>query len=99
MLLPKQFYAGIEQFNRQEFFEAHETLEAVWKERKSPDRIFIQGVIQIAVGYHHLRSGNKQGARWLFKRGLAKIKPFQPTYEQVDVKELVDSVSCDLDSL
>jgi predicted metal-dependent hydrolase len=87
-----QFYKGIEQFNRQEFFEAHETLESVWKEHALPDRIFIQGIIQIAVGCHHLRNGNLQGATSLFKRGLSKIEPFKPSYEGVDVEKLFSSI-------
>jgi uncharacterized protein len=89
---PQKFYEGIEQFNRQEFFEAHETLESVWKERTLPDRIFIQGIIQIAVGCHHLRNGNLQGALSLFQRGLAKFEPFKPSYEKVDVEKLIDSI-------
>lgn len=91
--LPIKFYEGIEQFNRQEFFKAHETLESVWKDRKTSDRTFIQGIIQIAVGCHHLRNGNIAGATLLFRRGLAKLESFKPCYDRVDVEKFVNSTS------
>ena len=91
--LPEKFYRGVEQFNRQEFFEAHETLESVWKECKTPDRIFIQGIIQIAAGCHHFQHSNSEGARSLFYRGLAKIEPFKPVHKKVDVEMLIKATS------
>jgi uncharacterized protein len=90
--LPEQFYKGIKQFNRQEFFEAHETLESVWRGRKTPDRVFVQGIIQIAAGCHHLRNNNIEGARSLLGQGLAKLEPFSPTYAGMDVKSFIRSV-------
>lgn len=40
---------GIECFNQGEFFQCHEVLEAVWVGEKGPDRLFYQGLIQVAV--------------------------------------------------
>jgi uncharacterized protein len=90
--LPEKFYEGIEQFNRQEFFEAHETLELVWRERQEPDRIFIQGIIQITVACHHHKQGNLKGALSLFKRGLAKLEPFQPSYAGLNIEKLTTAI-------
>ena len=38
---PAALLEGIEQFNRQEFFEQHETLEAIWI--KEPDAVYLLG--------------------------------------------------------
>ena len=43
------FEQGIELFNRQEFFECHEVLEAVWTPARGPERLFLQGLIHFAA--------------------------------------------------
>jgi uncharacterized protein len=55
------------------FFEVHEVLEAVWKTRVGAERQALQGVIQIAVAYHHLAHGNLRGARSLLTEGRARL--------------------------
>lgn len=54
------------------FFEVHELLEPVWFQATEPARTALQGLIQIAVGFHHLENGNREGARSLLVLGLAK---------------------------
>lgn len=87
---------GIDEFNRQEFFECHETLEDLWRDQKEPERQFTQGVIQIAVGYYHLLRSNRAGARKLFARGLARISAFKPVYLTVRTAELASAVEATL---
>lgn len=87
---------GIDEFNRQEFFECHETLEDLWRDQKEPERQFTQGVIQIAVGYYHLLRSNRAGARKLFTRGLARITEFKPVYLTVNIEEFASAVSATL---
>ncbi len=94
--LPPELLKGIAEFNRQEFFECHETLEELWHGQPEPDRQFTQGVIQIAVGYYHLLRSNRAGARKLFQRGLARILPFQPSYLSLETTELASTVAATL---
>ena len=54
------------------FVEVHELLEPVWFRAAEPARTALQGLIQIAVGFHHLENGNREGARSLLVLGLAK---------------------------
>lgn len=63
------FRSGIELFNRQEFFAAHEVWEDVWRAAPIPERKFLQGLIQIAVAFHHYSTGNLVGAQSLLQRG------------------------------
>lgn len=79
---------GIEQFNRGEFFAAHETWESVWLEASGPDKIFLQGIIQIAAAFHHWRGGNAQGTLSLLRRGLDKLTIFPREYRGVCVDRL-----------
>ncbi|MGH9814956.1 MAG: DUF309 domain-containing protein [Candidatus Acidiferrales bacterium] len=71
---------GIEQFNRREFFECHESWEAVWLHAPEPDKTFLQGIIQVAAAFHHYLCGNRAGAESLMRRGLAKIARFPADY-------------------
>jgi hypothetical protein len=60
-------------WNERLFFEVHEVLEAVWKTAGGAARQALQGVIQIAVAYHHLAHGNVRGARSLLVEGRQRI--------------------------
>jgi hypothetical protein len=60
-------------WNARLFFEVHEVLEAVWKTAAGPLRQGLQGVIQVAVAYHHLAHDNPRGARTLMRDGRARL--------------------------
>ena len=55
------------------FFETHELLEPAWFKAAEPARTALQGLIQVAVGFHHLESGNRAGARSLLDLGVSKV--------------------------
>ena len=60
-------------FNAGLFFEAHEHLEASWRSQpKGPTRRFLQGIIQISVGFYHARRGSYDGAVNQLGKGLEK---------------------------
>lgn len=67
------FIKGVDEFNKKLFFECHETLEELWQGLTGDERELTQGIIQIAVGYHHLLRNNPVGALKLFKRGLSRV--------------------------
>ena len=60
------------------FFEVHEVLAEVWKTAAGEVRQALQGVIQIAVAYHHLAHGNLRGARALMTEGRARLHGVSP---------------------
>ena len=72
----KRWTKGIAQFNAGDYFECHETLESLWMEESGPDRLFLQGLIHLAVGLYHLKSGNRGGALSQLKKAAAKLKPY-----------------------
>ena len=55
------------------FFEVHELLEPIWFRAADPIRTALQGLIQVAVAFHHLENGNHEGARALLLEGVAKV--------------------------
>ncbi len=92
MPLPAAVLKGIAEFNRREFFEAHETLEDVWAEENGGLRIFYQGVIQIAVACCHVQRGNYEGAVHLFTKGVSKVRETASACPGIDATVLLGQV-------
>lgn len=86
---PPGFWTGIEEFNRGEFFECHETLEMIWMEEPGPIRELYQGILQIGVAFYHLALGRYRPARVLLERGTNYVRSFAPAYFGVDVARLI----------
>ena len=61
-------------FNRGEFFAAHELWEDVWRDLTGSDRTFVQGLIQIAAGLHHVQHGRPRPGARVIARGVAKLE-------------------------
>lgn len=61
-------------FNAGCYFEVHELLEPAWMEATDQGKVALQGLIQVAVGFHHLRSKNRDGARLLLAEGIDKLR-------------------------
>ena len=76
---------GIDLFNRGEYFEAHEFLEAAWNEDPGPARDLYQGLLQIAVAYLQIERGNHAGATKLFLRMWHWLDALPETCRGVDV--------------
>ena len=66
--LPPQAILGLELFNRGEYFEAHEALEAAWRAEQAPIRDLYRGILQAAVVYLHIRRRNYPGAIKVYLR-------------------------------
>lgn len=79
-------------FNHHLFFEVHEILEEQWKQEVGDERLFLQGLIQIAVAFHHLGNRNFRGAAALLHDGLAKITPYQPQFLDIEVRRFVEHI-------
>ena len=88
----EQFRRGIEEFNSGHFFECHDTLEDLWHETRGPDRLFLQGLIQVSVGFYHLTNRNFRGAVSQLTRGLDKLDKYRPRHRGVEVNPFLKEV-------
>ena len=70
------FRKGLEAFNSGHFYEAHEHWEEVWLQTLDPEKMFLQGLIQVAAAFHHYLRANRQGTLNLLHAGLTKIEQF-----------------------
>jgi predicted metal-dependent hydrolase len=87
------FVRGVAQFNERLFFECHETLEEIWSGVRGPSRDFFQGLIQVAVGFHHLGNDNRPGAIAVLRRALGRLERYPPRYAGVELAPLRDAVA------
>ena len=87
--LPDLALKGIEEFNRGEFYECHEYLEEAWMQEKRRVRFLYQGILQVGVGFYHLRNGNWRGATGLLRNGTLRLKEFEPETLGLDVARLI----------
>ena len=85
---PPALLAGVEQFNAGEYWECHETLEALWRAEPRPIRDLYQGILQIGVAFHHLRNDNMLGAIKMLRRGLPRLRDLPEVCQGVRVAEL-----------
>ena len=61
-------------FNAGRFFEAHEKWEEAWLGEEGRTKLLLQGLIQIAAGFHKARSGNGSAAMRLWEAGASKVR-------------------------
>jgi predicted metal-dependent hydrolase len=85
------FHKGIEEFNQQEFYACHDTLEEIWMDSVEPSKTFYQGILQIAVGCYHLSNNNWRGAVILLGEGTRKLREYEPDYFEIDVSNLIEN--------
>ncbi len=92
--LTPQMLKAFEQFNRGQYWEQHETLEEIWRaEPEASLKNFYKGIIQVGVGFYHLRRGNYRGVMKVLARGITYLKPYAPECCGVEVARLIQEAS------
>jgi predicted metal-dependent hydrolase len=97
--MPDRLHAGIIFFNAGRYFEAHEAWEDMWRETRGPLRFFYQGLVQAAVGLHHLGRGNLNGARAQLTKSLSKLEQYPATFSGIDNLRLTGDLRSVLESM
>jgi uncharacterized protein len=90
---------GLEAFNSSRFYDAHEHWEEVWLETPNPDKMFLQGLIQVAAAFHHYSRANLPGTRNLLLAGLLKLDCFPEVHGGLEIEALREAVREWLDAL
>jgi predicted metal-dependent hydrolase len=87
LLHNRDFSRGLELFNRAHFFDSHEALEDVWRSvpRGEPLRRHLQGMVQLAVAFHHQSTGNYVGARSVLERALRNLRGAERSFPALDL--------------
>jgi hypothetical protein len=83
---------AVAEWNAGRFFECHDTLEAAWQGLRGPPRDLFQGLIQAAVGFHHMGNGNRAGARTMFGRAIIRLAPYPERCAGLELGALRDAL-------
>ena len=97
---------GIALLRSGSYFEAHEELEDEWRVAPPEDRDFYQGLVHVAVAWHHAGRGNRPGCERQLEKAERRLRAYGPAHRGVDVasalaevaraRELVEAGSLDL---
>lgn len=88
----EKYLRGIDLFNQAEFFDAHELLEDVWRAAPSENKKFLQGLIQVAVAFHHYSTGNRVGMRSVLERAIKNLSQPAGSFGHIQLAPLLQSL-------
>jgi predicted metal-dependent hydrolase len=83
---------GLELIRAGDYFEAHEELEDEWREAPAAERDFLQGLVHVAVAWHHAGRGNRPGCERQLEKAARRLGPYRPLHRGVDVDEVLAGV-------
>lgn len=89
----KHFSTAVNQFNRHHFFECHDTLEDLWMEIRTSERLFFQGLLHVAVGFYHFENRNFKGCFSQLSKAEQKLSRFPDGYRGVGLTSLLTGAS------
>jgi uncharacterized protein len=82
------YQEGLDAFNSRRFYDAHEHWEEVWLATPHPEKMFLQGLIQVAAAFHHYSRANLEGTRNLLRAGLLKLDCFPEDHGGFEIEAL-----------
>jgi uncharacterized protein len=84
------YRTGFDLFNSGHFFDAHEVLEDVWRAlpHACAAKKHLQGLVQLAVAFHHESRGNLLGARSVLDRALRNLTGAEMSFPTLDLSQL-----------
>ena len=94
-----RFLKALELFNSSEWYFAHDVFEELWHENNGPERLTLQGLLQVAVAQVHLDNGNLNGATILFGEGLGRLRNNVTPDLGLDIESLCENVEIKLKML
>lgn len=89
----QEFEHGVSLFNAGKFWHAHEAWELIWQQHEEDERLFFQGLIQLAAAYHLLASKrNLRSMETNLAKAREKLAVFPEEYLGVAVAPLLQNV-------
>ena len=81
---------GLDLIGREEYFAAHEALEEAWRAAAAEERDFFQGLVHVAVAWHHARgTGRRIACERQLEKAARRLAPYAPVHRDLDVADLL----------
>ena len=90
---------AVRTYNAGHFLEAHELFELIWMTKGGADRIFYQGLVHVAMGFHYVLAGDFDRATAKLRRAAELLDDFAADYLGLDVETLRRSLTSCRDRL
>ena len=84
---------GLDLIRAGEYFEAHEELEDEWRDAPAVERDFLQGLVHVAVAWHHAGRDNPPGCERQLAKAARRLEPYRPSHRGVDVDAVLAQVA------
>jgi uncharacterized protein len=86
------FAEARELFNSERYWECHEVLEGIWRQKHVGEKRFLQGVILVCAAYVHHQKGEQSVALGVLKRASKQLDFPAPEYGGFNVEVLKRNV-------
>jgi len=86
------YQKGLEAFNSSHFYEAHEHWEEVWLKTPNPEKMFLQGLIQVTAAFHHWQRNNPLGTARLLQGALRRLEAYPASFGSISVALLCNDI-------
>jgi len=83
---------GIALYNSQQFWEAHEAWEVVWRRHAASWRLLLQGLIQMSAGFYQLRRQIYHGTVKHLRNARRKLVLFPDGFLGLNLGELIAGI-------
>lgn len=84
----KEALKGLQAFNRQAFYDAHEYFETAWRTSPLDERDFYRALLQISGAFYRLTQDRPMAAHKFFDRALFWLQPLPSPFKFMDVDAL-----------
>ena len=79
-------------FNAERYWESHEVLEGIWRQKQGAEKRYLQGLILVCAAYVHEQKGETNVALGVLDRAARQLEYPEPTYDGFDVDEVKSRV-------
>ena len=86
------FFRGLDLFNEQRFWEAHEAFEDVWRGQDGETKKLAQGFVQAAAALSYIEKRRYESILYLLDKSVEKLALTGSLLHNVDVALLIDSL-------
>ena len=83
---------AVRTYNAGHYLEAHEMFELIWMTKGGAEKIFYQGLVHVAMGFHYLIAGDFDRSVAKLRRAAELLDNFAADFLGVDVEVLRSSI-------
>ena len=84
-------------FNAERYWECHEVLEGLWRQKQGEERRLLQGIILVCAAFVHHQKGEEEVALGVLRRAAGQLEYHAQNYGVFDVPSLKRSVAGQLE--